>query len=120
MNTTAMKAAPQEAAPTAKGAEPCAMVIFGATGDPTGRKLMPALYNLLTAKLLNEHFVVIGVGRRAYTDEAFRQEIAQALDSFATEKVETEHRDWILKRVFYVGGNFDAPETYKKLNAKLE
>jgi glucose-6-phosphate 1-dehydrogenase len=110
----------QEVVPTAKVAEPCAMVIFGATGDLTARKLMPALYNLLTAKLLNEHFVVIGVGRRAYTDEAFRQEIAQALDSFATDKVDSEQRDWILKRVFYVGGNFDAPDTYAKLTAKLE
>src|SRR4030095_5208409 len=94
-------------------------VIFGATGDLTARKLIPALYNLLTSKLLNEQFAIIGVGRREYTDEAFREVIAQALDSFATDKVQPEFRSWLLKRVYYVAGNFDASELYKKLAEKL-
>ena len=49
----------------AKPADPCAMVIFGATGDLTKRLLIPALYNLLRAKVLPEKFALIGVARTA-------------------------------------------------------
>src|SRR5215831_2335648 len=104
---------------TPKTSEPCAMVIFGATGNLTARKLIPALYNLLTSKLLNEQFAIIGVGRREYTDEAFREIIAQALDSFATDKVQPDFRSWLLKRVYYTAGNFDDPALYKNLSEKL-
>ena len=106
-------------AATPKPAEPCAMIIFGATGDLTARKLIPALYNLLTSKLLNDQFAIVGVGRREYTDEAFRDIIAQALDAHATDKVTPEFRTWLLKRVYYCAGDFDSPELYKKLNTKL-
>jgi glucose-6-phosphate 1-dehydrogenase len=95
------------------------MVIFGATGDLTSRKLMPALYNLLSSKLLNDKFAVVGIGRREYSDEAFREEIAQALDSFATDKLEPELRNWLLKRIYYVAGNFDAQDLYKDLSKRL-
>ena len=83
--------------PTAAVAEPCAMVIFGATGDLTARKLVPALYNLRTATLLNDRFVVVGIGRRDYTDDAFRQEIANALDKFATDDLDPARRKWLLE-----------------------
>ena len=114
------KPAKQEILPTAAAAEPCAMIIFGATGDLTARKLVPALYNLLTAKLLNERFVVVGIGRRDYSDDAFRAQIAEALDKFATDNVEASSREWLLKRIFYVSGNFDDPAMYAKLKTRLE
>src|SRR5258708_7312495 len=50
----------------------CAMVIFGATGDLTHRKLIPALFNLWAQGLLSEHFRIMGVARRELSDEAFR------------------------------------------------
>ena len=121
MNTPVMQTSAEQGIGTrAKVAEPCAMVIFGATGDLTARKLVPALYNLLTSKLLNEHFVVIGIGRRAYTDDAFREQIAEALDEFATDKVESSRRDWLLKRIYYVAGNFDSPDLYTNLKTRFE
>src|SRR5579884_484693 len=56
-------------------AGPCAMVIFGASGDLTSRKLVPALYNLALQRLLPAEFAVIGVGRHPYTDETLRAEL---------------------------------------------
>ena len=121
MATTQQQHQPMiDPAATPKPSEPCAMIIFGATGDLTARKLIPALYNLLTSKLLNDQFAIVGIGRREYTDEAFRDIIAQALDAHATDKVTPEFRTWLLKRVYYCAGDFDSPELYKKLNAKLE
>ena len=61
-------------------APPCVLVIFGAAGDLTQRLLMPALYNLRRAKLLPENFAVIGVARAPKDDDAFRKELADALD----------------------------------------
>ncbi|HMD54140.1 MAG TPA: glucose-6-phosphate dehydrogenase, partial [Phycisphaerae bacterium] len=55
-------------------AEGCVIVIFGATGDLTARKLMPAIYNLTRDKLLPKNTVVVGFARRPKTDEEFRKE----------------------------------------------
>ncbi len=86
----------------AKPAGPCVMVIFGATGDLTARKLVPALYNLLNTKLLSDEFAIVGVGRDQQTEESFRKSILQKLQSFATADVTDEQRDWLISRVFYV------------------
>src|SRR5260370_24954214 len=59
--------------------DPCAVVIFGASGDLTRRKLMPALYNLASAHSLSGGFAVVGVARREKTDESFRAEMKQAV-----------------------------------------
>ena len=58
---------------TTPPAAPCTMVIFGASGDLTKRKLLPALYNLRKAGLLSDHFAVIGVARSPMTDDEFRR-----------------------------------------------
>ena len=55
-------------------APPCTMVIFGASGDLTKRKLLPALYNLRKAGLLSDHFAVIGAARSGMTDDEFRRQ----------------------------------------------
>src|SRR6202795_4723551 len=66
----------------AKPADPCAMVIFGATGDLTKRLVMPALYNLLRTKVLPERFAVIGVARAEGTAESWRDQLYGMLKSF--------------------------------------
>ena len=66
---------------SARAVQPCVLVIFGATGDLTHRKLLPALYNLAIEQPLPPQFTVVGVARRPFTDEEFRQ---QALDSVNT------------------------------------
>src|SRR2546422_408117 len=67
---------------------PCIMVIFGAAGDLTKRKLIPALYNLKKGDLLSDNFAVIGVARAELNDEEFRRRLRDDMKHFATDKVD--------------------------------
>src|SRR5277367_4385495 len=64
----------------------CAVVIFGASGDLTRRKLVPALYNLAWGRLLPGGFAVVGVARREKTDDSFRAELKEAVAEFSRRK----------------------------------
>ena len=99
--------------------KPCVMVIFGGTGDLTSRKLFPALYNLVKSKLLSEDFAIVGVGRNDYTNEQYRQIMGDKLQSFATSTVGPQMRDWLLRRVFYIGGSFQDQQLYTRLAQQL-
>jgi hypothetical protein len=68
-----------EACPTPQAADPCAIVIFGASGDLTKRKLLLSLYNLGSYHLLPAHFSIIGVTRRPLSDDAFRDQLGKDL-----------------------------------------
>ena len=94
---------------------PCVMVIFGATGDLTARKLFPALYNLARSNMLSREFAIVGLGRNDYSTEQFRQIMGEKLQSFATETVDADLRDWMLQRVYYIGGDFKDPKLYSDL-----
>ena len=98
---------------------PCAMVIFGGTGDLTARKLFPALYNLAKSKLLSEDFAIVGVGRNDYTHEQYQQIMSEKVQNFATGKFDAALRDWLIKRVFYIGGEFHDPQLYVRLKQCL-
>src|SRR5947207_16026906 len=69
-----------------KPADPCSIVIFGASGDLTARKLIPALYHLFKEKQMPSAFRVIGFARREKTDDSWRQELRAALDQFSRTK----------------------------------
>src|SRR5215471_9632728 len=69
-------------------APPCTVVIFGAAGDLTKRKLVPALYNLKAAGLLPREFAIVGVARREKTPEQFREETTKDIREFATTPVD--------------------------------
>ena len=64
--------------PSVQPPEPFTLVIFGATGDLTARKLLPALFSLTEHQYLPSHYAIVGVGRRPKTDEEFRQEAIAA------------------------------------------
>ena len=64
-----------------RAAEPCTMVIFGASGDLTRRKLVPALYNLLLDDLLPESFAVVGAARRSLTDPQFAEQLRAGIEN---------------------------------------
>jgi len=64
------------------------MVIFGAAGDLTKRKLIPALYNLKKGDLLSDNFAVIGVARAELNDEEFRHRLRDDMKEFATDQVD--------------------------------
>jgi len=65
-----------------KTAQPCTIVIFGASGDLTARKLIPALYHLFAEKLLPDPLRIIGIARREKTSESWRDELLEALKRF--------------------------------------
>src|SRR3984885_12719095 len=112
-----------------KPADPCAMVIFGATGDLTKRLVMPALYNLSRTKVLPEHFALIGVARAEGTADSWRNELYDTLKSFvgnATTEFNVDHIDevaWkrLAEKMAYVRGDLAKPELYDTLrNALVE
>src|SRR5436190_2287344 len=99
---------------------PCIMVIFGAAGDLTKRKLIPALYNLKKADLLSDNFAVIGVARAEMNDQEFRQRLRDDMNQFATEKIESESWDWLAQRLHYLAGDFADDNTYATLKTRLD
>ena len=100
-------------------ADPCVMVICGASGDLTKRKLIPALYNLAKAKFLSRDFAVIGFARKELTTEQFRQQLTEDVKKFATSSVEPEIWNWFLQRIYYLSGDLKDPKTYTKLKDLL-
>jgi glucose-6-phosphate 1-dehydrogenase len=99
----------------------CAVVIFGASGDLTRRKLMPALYNLGVSRALPGGFAVTGVARRAKSDEDFRSEMFTALSTHSRRKpIDTAVWRDFERGVHYVSGTFEDKKTYERLREHLE
>lgn len=90
-----------------KFADPCVMVIFGATGDLTKRKLFPALYNLAKDDFLPHTFAIIGVGRQEMTSDEYRSQMAANLREFIPNGAEDKLIKWFEERTYYTGGDFD-------------
>src|SRR5437764_10664289 len=90
--------------PLREPAGPCLMVIFGAAGDLTKRKLIPALYNLAKAQLLPKEFAVVGIARNELTTETFREKIKEDFAGFLSEPVDQSLLDWLIRRFYYVSG----------------
>jgi glucose-6-phosphate 1-dehydrogenase len=100
--------------------DPCTIVIFGASGDLTKRKLLPALYNLKSLQLLPENFAVIGVAVTDGDDELFRSQISSDIKEFATRPVEQPVWEDFAKRSHYISGDFNDPATFQHLRSKIE
>ncbi len=99
--------------------EPCAMVIFGVTGDLAHRKLIPALYNLAVDRLLPPGFSIVGFGRRPYTDEQFRAEMEEAIKQFSRRPLEPGTWESILQGMHYVQGDFNDERAFETLASLL-
>src|SRR5712691_6140058 len=99
---------------------PCIMVIFGAAGDLTKRKLIPALYNLKKGDLLSDNFAVIGVARAELDDEEFRRRLRDDMNEFATEEIDEETWNWLAERLYYLSGDFNDNQTLARLKESLE
>jgi glucose-6-phosphate 1-dehydrogenase len=89
-----------------RSADPCALVIFGASGDLTRRKLFPALYSLALRRLLPEHFGVIGVARTEESDDQFRERMKAAVQEFGRDEFRQETWDWLAQGMRYVATDF--------------
>src|SRR5947207_15105321 len=81
--------------------QPCTVVIFGASGDLTYRKLIPALYNLAADGDLPSALTVVGFARREKTDEQFRKELEEAAKKFSRQTVKDELWKHFAESVFY-------------------
>ncbi len=100
---------------------PSIVIIFGATGDLTHRKLVPAIYNLGVDGLLPANFSTIGVARRDVSDVSFREGLTESVKSFSRRK-EINQNVWkeLVEHTHYVQCPFDDAEAYNGLKAKIE
>jgi glucose-6-phosphate 1-dehydrogenase len=116
-----METKPPSTAPTpGQPAGPCAAVIFGASGDLTKRKLLPALVNLATDRLLPKDFAVIGIARRPMSNEDFRRKIGEELGELMPKAQHESIWSWLEKRLYYLSGDLQDPNTYRSLRENLE
>ncbi len=100
--------------------EPCTIIIFGASGDLTGRKLIPALYHLFLNKQLPDPFRIIGFARRDKADETWHAELKAALEQYSrTREVDATAWKAFASNVSYCEGDYGDPESYKRLGARL-
>ena len=101
-------------------AEPCVVVIFGATGDLTKRKLMPALCRLLGEGCL-DGVAILGVGRSEMADDAYKAMVREALEESKKIKHLDEHK-WqeFSRRLHYIAGELDAEDTYRRISTRLD
>jgi glucose-6-phosphate 1-dehydrogenase len=105
--------------PTPPAVDPCAIVIFGASGDLTKRKLIPSLYNLCSYGLLPSKFSIIGVSRTHWSDEDFSNQLGKDLAELGTQPVDPKVWDKFRRRMMYCPGSFEDPNTYECLEARL-
>jgi glucose-6-phosphate 1-dehydrogenase len=105
---------------TRKAVAPCSIIIFGASGDLTARKLIPALYHLYKDKQMPPDFRIVGFARREKTDDAWRTELRKALDQFSrTKPVDDNVWQEFSKKISYCIGEFTDAAAYKKLEQQL-
>ena len=98
----------------------CAMVIFGASGDLTKRKLIPSLCNLAKANLLPQEFAIVGFAVDALTTETFKTQLTEDLKNFADPPVEPKIWDWFLQRIYYIQGDFQDAAAFERLKQQLD
>lgn len=99
---------------------PNTLVIFGASGDLTHRKLIPALFSLYRKKLFHEKSRIIGCARTDMNDEAFREKTRQTLKVFCNGRCDEKKLEDFLEKVFYVSGPYDDISTYKRISERIE
>src|SRR6266571_1452490 len=103
-----------------KPVDPCSVVIFGASGDLTARKLIPALYHLQKEKQMPADFRILGFARREKTDASWREELRQALEQFSrTKPVDDKVWHEFSQHVFYCQGDITETEAYARIEKQL-
>src|SRR3954464_10219172 len=95
---------------------PTTLVIFGATGDLSQRKLLPAIYNLAHEGALPERFHLIGSARSQMSDEEFRNLARESIRKFSRRPPDDQLLESLTDGMRYVGGSFDDPAAYDEIN----
>src|SRR6267378_1573141 len=101
-------------------AAPCVMVIFGASGDLTKRKLIPALCNLAQDGLLPKQFAIVGFAANDYTTENYRKMLSEEIPKYAPAPIDPKLWEMMAERIYYVRGDFEDAEAYERLKAQIE
>ncbi|HEY9710171.1 MAG TPA: glucose-6-phosphate dehydrogenase, partial [Oculatellaceae cyanobacterium] len=99
--------------------EPSILVIYGASGDLTQRKLVPAIYQMVRDRRLPPETTVVGVARRDWSHDYFREQMREGLEQFSTGIGSEELWEEFAKGLYYCSGDIDKPESYQKLKAFL-
>jgi glucose-6-phosphate 1-dehydrogenase len=99
---------------------PAAIVIFGATGDLTQRKLLPALYSLATQQLLAPETAIVGVARSDLSHDDFRGRMREAVETHGRVDLDPDIWEGFARRLSYVAAPFDQPDGYARLRTHLE
>ena len=102
-----------------RGAPPTVVVIFGASGDLTARKLIPAVYNLSFDGLLPADFFLVGYGRKPIPDDEFRSLAADAIKEFSRRELNSEVWNRVAAHTTYVAGGYDEKPAFDKLAAHI-
>lgn len=111
----------EEAGRSSRNIDPCTLVIFGATGDLTSRKLAPAIYNLSKEGLLPANFACVGFARRDKSRDDFRKEMKEAVGQFSRVKpIDETFWNHFQEQLFYHRSEFDDEEGYKNLDTLLK
>jgi glucose-6-phosphate 1-dehydrogenase len=105
--------------PAPRKADGCVMVIFGASGDLTKRKLIPALLNLVAAKLLPEQFAIIGFANNDLTTDTFRAQLTEEIKKYASCPLTPEVWSWFEQRIYYMKGEFQDPKAFEQLKTQI-
>src|SRR5580692_120829 len=98
----------------------CVMVIFGASGDLTKRKLIPALINLKQEGLLSEQFAIVGFAFDQMNTDSFRAMLNEEITKFEEHPVDPKLWQWFLDRIYYVQGDFKDPGAYQRLKQQID
>lgn len=103
-----------------RGVVPTVAVIFGASGDLTARKLIPAIYNLSVDNLLPNDFRLIGFGRKAISDEDFRDAMEASIKEHSRRPINSEIWERVRDAMFYASADYGDIEGYKRLAEQID
>jgi len=100
--------------------EPCAIVIFGASGDLTRRMLLPALYYLAADGQIPAQCAIVGFARTDWSDEDFREHTRRAVEEFSRRPIQPAAWRTFAESLFYVSGDYSSAESHDRLKERLE
>jgi glucose-6-phosphate 1-dehydrogenase len=99
-------------------AGPNAVVVFGASGDLTHRKLLPSIFQLFAQNLIDEKFYLLGCGRKKFTDQQFRKAAQDSIQE-NTDFVSAQHLNTFIDKLYYVDGDYNDADLYQHIKTRL-
>ncbi len=108
------------ASPNGQALDPCTMVIFGASGDLTKRKLIPALCNLAASGFLPKQFALVGLAARPLDTAGWRESLTAEIKDYVSQPIDPAVWAWLMERSYYQQVDFTAPGAFENLKPLLD